>query len=156
MGATAPKHGFWMRRVVAGISATAEACFPPNDVGAPDWQATRLVERTVEYIQMLPPNKQRELKALFLFWELSPLLLMFGFRRLSKHRPEKRLAYVSKWRSSSIFLRVLLADALKAVLTMGYLSHPAALAYIGHSKACAHPEDPLQMRVRPDAFAGCE
>ena len=59
---------------------------------------------------------------------------------------------VRKWRASRILPLKLIADSLKATTSMMYLSHPAALTWIGMYKPCARPEDPLQVEIRPDAL----
>lgn len=114
-----------------GLTASAEALFPINDLGAPDYRTTDLVTRMLEYLALLPRRQRTLLLVLFAFVELSPPLLFAGFRRFSKLPVGRREALVRRWRSSSVLVVRLLADAVKASTTMMYMSHPAALRYVG-------------------------
>jgi hypothetical protein len=114
-----------------GLTASAEALFPVNDLGAPDYRTTDLVARMLEYLALLPRKQRTLLLVLFAFVELSPLLLLAGFRRFSRLPVERREALVRRGRSSSVLVVRLLADAVKASTTMMYMSHPAALRYVG-------------------------
>ena len=140
------------RWAVRGIEASAEACMPEVGEPVPGWRQTDIPGRTVAYLDLLPQSQRRQLMALFVFFELSPILFCWGFRPLSRHRPERRLRYIQSWRHSRWTLRKLIGDALKAVLTMIYLSHPKALAFVGHSKACAHESDKLRVAYKAEAL----
>jgi hypothetical protein len=115
----------------AGLEASAEALFPLNDLGAPDYRTTDLVERMLDYFRLLPQKQRRLLLALFALVELSPLLLFAGVRRFSRLSVERREALVRRWRASNLLVLRLLGDAVKASTTMMYMSHPAALGYVG-------------------------
>jgi len=114
-----------------GLGAAAEALFPSNDYGAPDYRETELVARTVEYWGLLPLRQRRLLVLLFACVELASVLLIRGGRRFSRHPAPAREVAVRAWRRSSLFPLRILGDALKASLTVLYMSHPAALAHVG-------------------------
>jgi hypothetical protein len=147
------RRGFWAKRTVDGIAALSEATFPKNDLGAPDWESTRMVERTLEYLDELPPKQRRLVSLLYVFVELAAIFLVGGFRRFSKHSVERRSAVIRAWRQSRWLVFRVLGDAIKATTTMMYMSHPAVLAYIGEYRACAHPGDSVEIEVRPGALA---
>ena len=146
------RDGFWRRRTRQGLSAAAEAMFPPNDLGAPDWQEAEVVGRTLRYVEALPPLQGRLVLALFLFVELAAPLLTPGLRRFSRLPRERRTAAIRRWRASRLQLLRLLGDAVKASMTMVYLSHPRVSAFIGEYKTCARPADAHTMRHVPDAL----
>jgi hypothetical protein len=144
--------GFFMRRANDGIAAVAEAMFPPNDFGAPDWRDTEMVKRTLEYADELPPAQGRLIRLLFIFVELAAPLLLLGFSRFSRVKLERRTKAIRRWRRSSLLLFRLLGDALKACMTMMYMSHPKVSAYIGEYKTCARPGDKAMLAHKPDAL----
>jgi hypothetical protein len=144
--------GFFERCALNGLSATAEALFPENDYGAPDHRTTELVPRTLEYLAELPVAQRRLLTTLFALVELAAPFLVFGFRRFSRLSAGRREAAVRAWRHSSLLPLRLLGDALKATMTLVYMSHPAALAYVGAYAVSPRPLDRLQVPVRADAF----
>jgi len=144
--------GFWRRRTLEGLAAVAEAMFPPNDLGAPDWQDAEVVRRTLLYAEALPPAQGRLILALFLFVELAAPLLIPGLRRFSCVPLARRTAAIRRWRGSRFQPFRLLGDAIKASMTMMYMSHPKVSAYIGEYKTCARPGDGAVMRHVPDAL----
>lgn len=120
---------------LAGLTGSAEALFPPNDLGAPDYRATEVVPRTLAYLRALPARQRRLILLLFAFVELSAIFLIPGFRTFSRHSVTRRENAVRGYRTSRFLLVRLLGDAIKATLTMMYMSHPLALEYIG-SRPC--------------------
>ena len=145
---------WWMRTVTAGLTATAEALYPVNDIGAPDWQAVELVPRCLHWMSELPPRQRDQLYLLFGAVELAAPLLAPGLRRFSKIPVARRESLVRRWRASRLLPLKLIADSLKATTSMMYLSHPAALAYIGMFKPCDNPGDALKVEIRPGALEG--
>jgi hypothetical protein len=145
--------GFFERRLTDGIRAASQGLFPENDLGAPDWRETEMVQRTRDYIAELPPPQRRLLVFLFVFVELAAPLLVLGLRRFSKLEPEQRAAAVRRWRKSRFFLLRLLGDALKASTTMMYMSHPRVAAYIQEYRICEHAADPDEYALRPNELA---
>ena len=130
------------------IAAVAEALFPPNDLGLPDWRETELVPRTCSYISNLPRPARGLLVLLFVVVEWAAPVLAPGLRRFSKRSRSRRLAAIRRWRASRFYLIRQIGDSLKAVLSMMYLSHPKAIVAIGIYKHCENPEDPLRMPIR--------
>lgn len=146
------QRGFIARQLVTGITAASEGLFPPNDFGAPDYRDTQMVQRTLAYLQELPPPQRRLLTLLFIAVEwLAPLLLLFP-RRFSRMPAAHRAHAVRTWRRSRFMLVRALGDALKAATTMMYMSHPKVVAYIGEHRACEHATDALGYEVRPSAL----
>ena len=131
--------GIFPQLVADGVAAAAEVICPDNELGAPTWYETDIIERTLAYLESLPPQNGLMLKAMFFFAELSPTILSAQRSRLSRLDPDIRLDYLRSLRHSPFYYLRILGDAVKAVMTMMYLSHPDALAYVGHFKACQKP-----------------
>jgi hypothetical protein len=127
----------------AGLSATAEALFPINELGAPDYRTTELVPRMLDYLRLLPARQRRLLLSLFAFVELAAPILLVGFGRFSRLSVGRRERAVRRFRNSSWPLLRLVGDALKASTTMLYMSHPAALTYVGAYPGCGRAEGSL-------------
>jgi hypothetical protein len=146
--------GFFERAAHHGLSAAAEALFPENGYGAPDFKTTELVARTLSYLDELPAAQRRLLLSLFALVELGAPVLVPGFCRFSRLPVARREAVVRAWRQSRLLPLRLVGDALKATTTMMYMSHPAALTFVGAYSSCARPLDPLVVSTKPDTF-GC-
>lgn len=144
--------GFFVRTATTSIRAISEALFPANDLGAPDWQDTALVARTRVYLDELPPEQGRLVTLLFIFVELACPLLTLTFRRFSKLTPERRVLAVQRWRRHWFQPFTWLGDALKATMTMIYMSHPLVITHIEGFKTCERPTDPLNFRIDKDAL----
>jgi hypothetical protein len=144
--------GFFERRALDGLEAVAEALYPQNDYGAPDFKATDLVRRTVEYMEILPRDKRRLLLALFALVELAAPLLVPGFSRFSRLSAPRREEAVRGFRRSRLLPLRLLGDALKATTTLMYMSHPLALSYVGAYSTCERPLDPMKLPFREGAL----
>jgi len=147
------RPAFWIRSVDACITGASEALFPANDFGAPDWREVRMLERTRAWMAALPPKHSLLIELLYFAVEWATPLLGPAPGRYSKITPARRVAIVRRWRASRLYPLKLLGDAFKATASMIYLSHPAALAYIGLYKPCANAEDPLQVEIQPGALA---
>jgi hypothetical protein len=133
------------------MAGAAEALFPLNEFGAPDFHSTDLVARTQTYLGELPGKERRLLYLLFLFVELFAALVTL--RRFSRLPVERRVQLVRTWRASQFFPLRVIGDSVKAVLTMIYMSHADVLRHIGMYAACGHHEmDPLKVEVRPSAL----
>jgi hypothetical protein len=137
----------------AGLSATVEALFPVNMEGAPDYRATELVVRMLDYLRLLPARQRRLLLLLFAFVELAAPFLTPGFSRFSRLPVQAREEAVRRFRRSEVMPIRLLGDALKASTTMMYMSHPAALAYVGVSSGCNQAERQQTAAPRFEASA---
>jgi hypothetical protein len=143
---------FLERHAKAGLSATAEALFPVNDLGAPDYRTTDIVERTLSYLSLLPARQRTLLVCLFAFVELGAPLLLLRPGRFSRLPVARREQAIRSFRASSLLPVRVVGDALKACMTMMYMSHPAALAHVGAYAASPRPLDRLQVPVRADAL----
>ena len=146
-------ESFLLAHARKGITATAEALFPENDYGAPDYRTTDLVGRLLGYLDELPVKQRRLLLSLFVFIELAAAVLIPGFRRFSRHSVPERERAVRHFRQSRFLVLRVIGDALKATMTLMYMSHPTVLAYVGAHSVCSRPEDPLQIRHAPGALS---
>jgi hypothetical protein len=153
-GAAVQVEGFWMRRVADAVGAASEVMFPGSEAGAPDWQETSMVARTVEYLGELPPESRRLVMLMFVAVEFGAPFLGVGPGRFSRVRADRRLRGMTRWKHSRLWLLRVLAEALKAQLCMMYLSHPAVQRFLGAWKSCARPGDVLDLPVREDALSG--
>lgn len=149
----ADSPGLWRRLLVDGVTATSEATFPENDLGAPDWRSTDMVGRTLEYLEELPPRQRRLVQALFVFVEVAAVVLLLRGRRFSRLPVELRTDAIRRWRASPRLVWRVLGDSLKATATMMYLSHPRAMEWVGEYRACDRPLDRVRLPVRPEALA---
>jgi hypothetical protein len=146
--------GFFERRALDGLGASAEALFPANDYGAPDYRSTELVGRMVAYLDELPRDKRRLLLTLFCVVEMGAPLLVPTFSRFSRLPVIRREDAVRRWRGSRFLPFRLIGDALKATTTLIYMSHPLALAHVGAYSTCERPLDPMLLPTRADALSG--
>ena len=107
----------------------------------------------LEYLNELPFRQRRLLLSLFVLVELAAPFLIPGFSRFSRLPVLVRERAVRRFRQSRVLPLRLLGDALKATMTIMYMSHPVALAHIGMYSACLRPEDALPVPVMRDALA---
>lgn len=145
-------QNFLMRRVADSVEAVAQAMFPENDFGAPDWRTAEMAPRTVNYIRMLPTRSRRLLILLYVAVELAAPLLLVWPGRFSRAPLKRRKHVLERWRRHWFPPYQLLQEALKAQQCMIFLSHPAVQAHIGVWKSCDHPFDRYQLPVREDPF----
>lgn len=155
MNATRPhSFGLFDNAFRDGVRGTAEALFPINTVGAPDYESTNLVQRTQDYVRGLPPTQRPLVALMFIGIELGAPFIAGGLRRFSRQSPERRVLAVHRWRTSWLFPLRMLGDAVKATLGMIYLSHPTLLRHIGEYKPFANPGDAFDVDIRsPDGEA---
>lgn len=152
MAQAAESDGFWLRQASLSIRAVSEALFPENELGAPDWVDTELTRRTREYIDELPPEQRRLVLALFIFVELATPVLCLRGRRFSSYGALARAEHVQRWRKHWFQPFRWLGDALKATMTMMYMSHPAVVKHISAYKSCERKNDPLKFPVDKNAL----
>jgi len=143
------KRGFWQRRIDDGVQSAAEALFPENTLGVPDWKQTQMVPRMLGHMEILSISARRLVVLLFLFVELATPLLSLRFRRFSRLRPSFRRSLVRRWSASSFYWLRVVGDSLKASMSMIYLSHPDVLQHMGWKKVCHNPQDTLQPEIVP-------
>jgi hypothetical protein len=146
------REGFFRRRAFDGVRGAGEALFPKNTIGAPDFEDVAVVERTREYIAMLPREQRTLLYLLFVFVELVMPLLILRAGRFSRLDAETRREAVRRFRASNIYPVRMIGDSIKGVLTMMYMSHPKVIEHIGMYSVCDHADDKLQYLVRIDAL----
>ena len=143
----------WLRALALdGIAASCEAVFPHVDQGTPDWQTTRMVERMVEYLGLLPSGQRALLTGLFVAVELASCMLTLPPRRFSRLPTARRTQIVARWRASSLPPLRALGDAVKATTTVIFISHPSVLRHMGAHSSCEHLGDGLDLEVRPRAL----
>jgi hypothetical protein len=144
--------GLWPAIAARGIAATADAMFPPNAVGAPDWLQAEMLPRMLRYLDELPPRQRRLLLGLFVLVELGAPLMVPGLRRFSRLTPQRRLQAIGRWRASRLEPLRLVGDGLKMTMTMLYLAHPAVRRHIGELAPCAAPAGPAAAAEQPDVL----
>jgi hypothetical protein len=118
-------------REVAFIDSVAAAVFPPGG-GIPISGADAELPSYVDsYLGLLPAHLRRQVRAMLMLFEQATFFFPApgpkGRRRFSGLSPEQRMAVLTGWSESRVFLRRLAFTALRAVLTMGYLGHPRAM-----------------------------
>jgi hypothetical protein len=146
------RPGVWWRVAERCVAGAAEAMFPENSLGAPDWREARVVERMIEHLHELPPRPRRMLLFLFGFVELAAPLLVPGLHRFSRLSVARRTRAIRRWRASRLYPFRLVGDGLKMTLTMIYLAHPAVARHMGEYKTCSNPFDPHPVEIRPGAL----
>src|SRR5699024_11087004 len=119
------KGTFFERTTRRSVQAVAEVYFPENDTGAPDWRQTQMVERTMSYLQSIPPRNRRLICWLYVAVEWLTPIWLAGVGRFSKRSLAFRKRVVHRWQTWDFIVFRLLSDALKAQLTMTYCSHPS-------------------------------
>lgn len=145
-------EGFLARVVRRGVTATAEVAFPENDFGAPDWKQTQLVERTLNYLTLVPPRARLLITVLYVAIELGSPFTLSGLRPFSKLPVAQRDRAMRRWKSSSFVLYRIVYDGLMAQLKMMYLSHFAVQRYLGVWKSCERDADPYNSPIRHQPF----
>ena len=140
-----------MKIVMAGIAGVAEAVFPKNQLGIPDFETAEIVARTVEYMDELPPAQRRLYVFFFAFIELAAPLLVPCLSRFSRLSAERRTRAIRAWRCSALLPFRLVGDAAKATMTMMYMSHDSVMAYLQAYKTCGRTSPDLEIEYRPEA-----
>jgi hypothetical protein len=143
------RQDFWMfdRAFRDGVRSSSEALFPRNPSGAPDYEDTQLVARTERYVRGLPPSQRYLVALLFIAVELFAPVLMLGWGRFSSRSVERRRLGVERMRAAWLPVYIV-ADALKAALTMIYLAHPKVVAFTGEFKVRKNPGDRYVVEIR--------
>ena len=122
------------RGEVAFLDASAETMFPDGGAIPLSGREADLPAYLDDYFAGLPAHLRLQIRALFLLFEHATIIFSApapnGRRRFSSLSGDQRLAVFEGWQSSRLFLRRLSFSALRAVLTMGYLGHPAAMRHL--------------------------
>lgn len=119
---------------VAFLDAAAEVMFPGGGaipLSGRDAEIPRYVDG---YLDVLPPRVRLQIHAMLLLVEQATIFFPApgrgGLRRFSALDLAQRERALQGWSSSRLFQRRFVFTALRAVLTMGYLGHPAALSHL--------------------------
>ena len=150
----AENGGIISRLVRRGIKGSAEACFPTNDFGAPDWQQAEVVDRTVAYIDLLSGRPRLLLLFLYSFIEIASPILLAGLLPFSMLSVAARQRAMTRWANSPFVLYNYLYDGLMAQQKMMYLSHPSVQRHLEVWKTCTRELDPYGTPLREGALAG--
>jgi hypothetical protein len=123
------------RREIALLSAATDAMFPARgaipvsgaDVDAPGYVDT--------WFDLLHPMRRFQIRLLLLCFEQATLVFWApgprGWRRFSALSLQQRIAVLRSWYASRWFVRRLLFTALRSVLGIVYLGHPATMRFLG-------------------------
>jgi hypothetical protein len=149
---TTLRTGRLERAADRAIVAVAEALFPPNSLGAPDFRETELPARLHRYMEEVPEGYRRLITLLFVFVEWCPPLVALYPRRFSRLSLASRQNLVRRWRASPVYPLRIIGDALKGLMSMMYLSHPTAMRYLGMYTVSGRDWDPLVVDHKPDAL----
>ncbi len=122
------------RGEVAFLDAVAETMFPAGGAIPLSGREADVPAYLDDYLSGLPRHLRLQIRALFLLFEHGTLLFPApgrgGRRRFSGLAENQRAAVLEGWQSSRLLLRRLPFSALRAVLAIGYLGHPAALRHL--------------------------
>ena len=122
------------RGEVAFLDAAAETMFPDGGAIPLSGREADITGYLDDYFARLPAHLRLQIRALFLLFEHATIVFSApgpsGRRRFSSLSGDQRAAVFEGWQSSRLFLRRLSFSALRAVLTMGYLGHPAAMRHL--------------------------
>ena len=119
---------------IALLQATMDAMFPARGaipVSGAEVDAPRYVDT---WFELLHPQKRFQIRLLLLFFEQATLFFWApgprGWRRFSALSLQQRIEVLRAWYSSRWFVRRLLFTALRSVLGIAYLGHPATMRYL--------------------------
>ena len=119
------------RREVAFVNAVADATFPRGGELPASGSDAGIAAYVDRWLAVSTRRIRLLMRLLFFLVEHATLLAPApgwgGWRRFSSLAPEQRLAALDGWRTSRHFPRRLVFTSLRAVLTMGYFSHPPVL-----------------------------
>jgi hypothetical protein len=129
------KHRALLRSEVAFLAAAAEAAFPPGGDIPPSGLDADVPGYTDRLLAATHPRMRWLMHLLFFLVEHATLFFPApgrgGRRRFSALSAEQRAAALEGWRTSRLFARRLVFASLRAVLAMGYFSHPPVLRQLG-------------------------
>lgn len=136
LGYAKPRRKFEVlaRREVSFLNAAAEVLFPVDGAIPFSGLDADIPSYADRFLSALEPRVRLQIRALFAFFEHVTLIFpasgLTGFRRFSSLRLEQRELVMQGWSQSPSFARQLIFTALRAVLTMGYLGHPAVARHL--------------------------
>jgi len=154
------------RREAAFLDAVAETTFPAGGSIPISGRMADVAGRIDGMLAALPGRQRGLIRALFMLVEQATLFFPApgagGFRRFSALNGEQRDAVLHGWLESRFFSRRLVFGALRALLTMAYLEHPAvarhlSLAYYDlESPICEADRLYPPIGLRPDENPLCD
>ena len=122
-------------REAAFLEAAAQATFPPGGAIPPSGSEAGITAFTDRWLQVLHGRMRLLVRLLFFLLEHATLFFPApgprGFRRFSSLSLEQRAIALEGWRASRLFPRRLVFESLRAILTMGFFSHPPVLRQLG-------------------------
>lgn len=120
---------------LAFLSAAADATYPAGGAISASGVEAHVAERTDAWMAEVDPGMRRLMRLLFFLVEHATVFFPApgrgGFRRFSRLEPRQREAALRGWSASGFAPRQLVFQSLRAVLTLGYLAHPAVLRELG-------------------------
>ena len=121
-------------REAAFLRAAVDAAFPSRGaipVAGSEVDAPRYVDR---WFEVLHAGKRFQIRLLFAFFEHATLIFWApgprGWRRFSALSLAQRIEVLHGWYASRVFARRLVFTALRSVLGLAYLDHPATLRFL--------------------------
>lgn len=121
-------------REIALLRAATDAMFPARGaipVSGADVDAPRYVDA---WFDLLHPTKRFQIRLLLLFFEHATLFFWApgagGWRRFSALSLQQRIDVLRAWYASGWFVRRLVFTALRSVLGIAYLGHPATMRHL--------------------------
>ena len=122
-------------REYAAIAAAAVATFPRGGAVPPSGLDADVPGHADRFIGAQARRSRFLMRLLFVLIEHGTLVFpppgAGGRRRFSALRPAQQIVYLDGWRTSGLFFRRLVFTSLRAILTMGYVAHPAVLRELG-------------------------
>jgi hypothetical protein len=119
------------RREVAFLHAAGDATFPRGGAIPASGSDADVAGYADRWLAASTPRIRLLMHLLFFLVEhatvFAPAPGWGGWRRFTSLSPEQRIAVLDGWRQSRHFPRRLVFTSLRAVLTMGYFSHPPVL-----------------------------
>jgi hypothetical protein len=119
-------------REYATITAAASATFPRGGAVPLSGMDANVAGHVDRFVEAQPSGSRRLIRLLFVLVEHATIVFPAegagARRRFSALTPAQQVVYLEGWRTSGLFLRRLVFTSLRAIVTMGYLSHPDVLA----------------------------
>jgi hypothetical protein len=143
--ATLPAGAFLSRKEQAIAAACADALFPPGGPIPVSGTEAGLVAYMNTYIARLPPSPRTLVRLLLHFVEHGPWVFGPRFARFTRLRADERIVALREMSESPIYFRRVAFLSLRAMMTMGYLAHPAV------AEAMHMVADPAPFERRPAA-----
>src|SRR5262245_36379382 len=102
--------------------------------GAEDARDLRVAHGIVEYLQVLPPPLQKDIRQLVVLFELLPPLVIFRLSRFSRLPAADQDRYIEAWGTSGIGLLRTGFRVLKNLSVSTYYQNPATWKELGYQR----------------------